>query len=157
MADSDSLKKDWITTVIATSAILLPIVVGVIAFAHSALEDFWWPIILVDVLGLAAVVSFLFAARGGLDALGSLILASSEAEKGAAENAQAAQTKTRRSAMSADGWFRAGLILTLAVGATAAIVLNWDAAMNDSGSNGQMSDDASSERRIECSRNKDEQ
>lgn len=152
MADSDVLKKDWITTVIATSAILLTIVVGAIAFVHSTIDRFWWPLLVVDLLALSTVTLFLAAAWLGLDALGALIFDVESAEK---NNKAALKTKTGVWARGTMNLFRGGLIASIVTGVAAVTVLYWDASTDESDTGSDPTDAACVEWRIACNHKDD--
>lgn len=145
MAESDSLKKDWLTTLISSSAILLPIIVGVVAFIHSTVGRFWWPLLIVDIFALSAVALFLGTAIYALDALGALIL-----EVKSEEDCHRKEGQVSNWGTNADRMFRAGLLMSIVVGIVGALLLNWHPSSSEQSWPSESNDSCHVERRIEC-------
>lgn len=122
---SDSLKKDWVTILISTSGVLLTLAVAFLGLLHTTLDEFNWPIIIVDIFGIMAILAFVGASYYGLSALGSLILASIAKEAHDYEGKSRADGKATGSAMAAQNCFLAGLTLLVLAGFAVVIVLNW--------------------------------
>ncbi|MEA2445137.1 MAG: hypothetical protein QOJ12_2429 [Thermoleophilales bacterium] len=117
------LKKDWITLLVSTSGVLLALIGAVIGVYHSAVDHFNGLILVVDAVAIATMWCFMRAAQLGLDALGSLILASEQMSPGG-DGAE----RVRARAGAADRWFRRGVTMAVVTAVVAVAALNIIAA-----------------------------
>ena len=126
-SDSDQFKKDWIISLVSTSGIMLTICLMVltIIYTSSTASILKWQKLLIALSISGASILLVLCARESLNALGTLILASTHREKQESEEAKTAERLTAKRARQAQRYFKIGLVFLIAAIVLSAIFLNW--------------------------------
>lgn len=124
-SEQEQFKKDWITTLASTSGIMLTICLMVLAILYTGGSSAGWQRALAVTPIVGASLCFIIAALGSLNALGTLILASTHRAERETEKMKTAENLTATRAKKAQGFFKAGLWFLVVAICFSFLLLNW--------------------------------
>lgn len=125
--NTEQFKKDWITTLVSTSGIMLTLSLMILTILYTAtsISIYGWQKMFISASIAVASLFFMFCAERSLNALGTLVITVSHQKMNNAKKAEESDKKAAEWARKAQWHFKRGLWFLIAAIFLGFFFLNW--------------------------------